>query len=327
MPITKSLSTAISDGVGNYSFRNRIINGDMRIDQRNAGASLTNSTGLIYTLDRWINQTVGANCTIQRVTGSTGNQYGIRVTGTGAGNLTTLLQQRIEDVNIYDLASKTVTLSFVAYGSTSGSISTRFLYPTATNNYTSFTEPVAGTTINFTTTPTLYTVTRTLDSNADKGLSVIFDRGATVSGVSWTLENVQLEAGSAATPFERRPYGTELALCQRYYLKLSGSSTTSYELFGYWDGSNYAFVGYNHPVAMRVPAAGLTIAYSSLSDFAINNSGVGNPVPNAMSLNRTNGLVSSIYVAVASGGSSGGKAARLYTTTNPAYIEFLGAEL
>jgi hypothetical protein len=197
-------------------FKNRIINGAMMIDQRNAGASVTNSTGIIYTLDRWAVQTVSANCSIQQVAGSTGNNKALRITGT-TGNTNTLLSQKIEANNIADLAGQTITVSFTLYGSASGSVSVRFLYPTATDNYTSTTEPVSGTSVSFTSTATTYTVTRTLDANANKGLWVVIERGATGSGVTWSVENFQLEKGSTATSFDYRPYGTELALCQRYY--------------------------------------------------------------------------------------------------------------
>jgi hypothetical protein len=105
------------------------------------------------------------------------------------------------------------------YGSTSGSVSVRFIYPTATDNYTAVTEPVAGTTVNFTTTATQYSVTRTLDSNANKGVWVLLDFGAVGAGVTRTIEFFQLEKGSTATSFDYRPFGAELVLCERYFEK------------------------------------------------------------------------------------------------------------
>jgi hypothetical protein len=50
----------------------------------------------------------------------------------------------------------------------------------------------------------------------------------TTAGDFLYLAGVQLEAGSVATPFERRPYGTELALCQRYFRPLKSG------LVGFW---------------------------------------------------------------------------------------------
>ena len=202
-----------------FSFKNRIINGDFRVDQRNNGSSFTVGN-LGYGLDRWLTQAVSASGTGQRVTGSTGNNNALRITG-ASGNTTIQVSQRIEAANIYDCASQTVTVSFTLYGSASGSVSVRFLYPTATDNYTSVTEPVGGTTVNFTTTPTTYTVTRTLDSNANKGVWVLLDFGAVGAGVTRTIEFFQLEKGSTATSFDYRPYGTELNLCYRYYQQYS----------------------------------------------------------------------------------------------------------
>jgi hypothetical protein len=202
--------------------RNRIVNGDMRIDQRNAGASFT-SSGLFYCLDRWLLQAVGATNTAQQVTGSTGNNKAVRITG-NTGNTLTGFSQKIESWNILDLAAQTVTLSFTLSGSSAGAVSVRRLYPTAADNYTATTEPAAGTSINFTTTPTRYTLSFTLDANANKGFWLFFDFGGVGSGVTRTLEDVQLEPGTVATPFERRPIGTELALCQRYYIQNAHAS-------------------------------------------------------------------------------------------------------
>jgi hypothetical protein len=220
MPVVINGDTGITqagefDSDSTFGFKNRIINGAMVIDQRNAGTSFTVGN-LGYGIDRWLTQAVSVAVTGQQVTGSTGNNKALRITG-ASGNTVVQVSQRIESVNIYDCASQTATVSFTLYGSTSGSVSVRFIYPTATDNYTAVTEPVAGTTVNFTTTPTQYSVTRTLDSNANKGVWVLLDFGAVGAGVTRTLEFFQLEKGSTATSFDYRPYGTELALCQRYY--------------------------------------------------------------------------------------------------------------
>jgi hypothetical protein len=86
---------------------------------------------------------------------------------------------------------------------------------------------VAGTTVNFTTTPTQYSVTRTLDANANKGVWVYLDFGGVGAGVTRTLEFFQLERGSNATSFEFRSIGQELLLCQRYYQIKSQVVTTT----------------------------------------------------------------------------------------------------
>jgi hypothetical protein len=55
------------------------------------------------------------------------------------------------------------------------------------------------------------------------------------NGATWYVTGVQLEKGSTATSFDYRPYGTELALCQRYYL---ASSTVNYHA-GLYSGVTY----------------------------------------------------------------------------------------
>ena len=227
LDVNGALTATSVNSQNTFGFKNRFINGDMSIDQRNVGASVTNSVGNIYTLDRWLSTTVASSCSVQQVTGSTGNNRAVRVTG-ASGNATTQLSQRIEANNIYDCASQTVTVSFTISGSVSGSVSVRFLYPTATDNFTTQTEPVAGTTVSFTTTPTRYSVTRVLDANANKGLNVVFERGATGAGVTWTLEEVQIEKGSVATSFDILSIGQELMLCQRYYQQLNLGAETRF---------------------------------------------------------------------------------------------------
>jgi len=232
---------------GALSNRSKIINGAMVIDQRNAGAVFT-STGLFYSLDRWLLQAVGATNTAQQVTGSTGNNKAVLITG-NSGNTFTAYSQKIESWNIQDVAGQPVTVSFTLSGSASGSVSVRQLYPTATDNYTATTEPVSGTTVNFTTTPTRYTVTFTADANANKGLWLVFDFGAVGAGVTRTLEEVQLEAGDTATPFEHRSYGDELARCQRYYYQDDTGSHFLRSFYSSITGDWYE--DYPLPVVMR----------------------------------------------------------------------------
>jgi hypothetical protein len=119
-----------------YVNKNRIINGDFRIDQRNAGASVTASAGssLTYTLDRWAyNQNITSKYTIQQNAGSVTPPVGfanyLGVTSTSAYSLAsgdfTQIEQRIEGFNFADLAwgtanAKTITLSFWVRSSLTG---------------------------------------------------------------------------------------------------------------------------------------------------------------------------------------------------------------
>ena len=270
LPTATSVLPEASGGTGTttgyYGFKNRIINGACVIDQRNAGASFTVGN-LGYGIDRWLTQAVTASGTGQQVAGSTGNNKALRITG-ASGNTAIQVSQRIESVNIYDCASQTVTVSFTLFGSASGSVSVRFLYPTATDNYTSTTEPVAGTSVSFTTTPTQYTVSRTLDSNANKGVWVLLDFGAVGASVTRTIEFFQLEKGSTATSFDYRPYGTELALCQRYYYKTKSTALVTSFSIGFVESTTVANGNMVFPVSLRTSPTAIEQS-GTAGDYAI----------------------------------------------------------
>ena len=199
---------------GYYGFKNRIINGAMVIDQRNAGAAQTITTGggNQYTVDRWYAVPVGANVTGQQITSANISTY--RFTG-AASNTNIYFIQRIEAKNIADCASSTVTLSCNLANSLLTTVTWTAYYPTASDNYAGYTQIATGTfTVN--STLTNYSAQISLPSSASNGLMIQLNVGAQTSG-TWTIGNVQLEKGSTATSFDYRPYGTELALCQRYY--------------------------------------------------------------------------------------------------------------
>lgn len=97
--------------------------------------------------------------------------------------------------------------------------------------------------------------------SATGAVSVVGTNGAT-----FYITGVQLEKGSTATSFDYRPYGTELALCQRYLPAFSGSGL---QVAGYAYGTNAGLSTFFFPVPTRVAPTGLT--YSNLSHFSINN--------------------------------------------------------
>jgi len=237
--------------------RNRIINGDMRIDQRNAGAAQTVSAAA-YTLDRWFIDRAGGTVTAQRV-GSIG-AYSLQITG-GAGVTSCVIFQRIESLNVGDLADQTVTLSAVLSSTSQPTLGVYYQIPTATDNYASVNQTTITAAQAITSTATRYYWTFTLPSTANRGLQIIFSTGTFTSGTV-TVTNVQLEPGSVATPFERRSCGQELALCQRYYEKsydigtAPGASTTNGFLAngGFYSGATAAYgtrVGTQYKVTKR----------------------------------------------------------------------------
>jgi hypothetical protein len=257
--------------------RNRIINGAMAIDQRNAGAAQTITAGaaLAYSVDRWYGYCTGANVTGQRVTGATAGQY--RYQFTGATSVTAIgFGQRIEQLNSADLAGTTATLSVDLANSLLTTVTWTAYYATTADTFGSLAVPtrtqIATGTFTVNSTVTRYSTQISIPSAATTGIEIVFTVGAQTSG-TWTIGNVQLEPGTVATPFERRSYGQELSLCQRYYI------STSANTFIFPVNNQYQSVQF--PVQMRsVPTVTVTttgtvsgLAASTSGFYATNTSG------------------------------------------------------
>jgi hypothetical protein len=265
--------------------RNRIINGAMVIDQRNAGASVT-PTATTYTLDRYrCVLTVASKYSVQQNAGSVTPPVGftnyLGVTSLSAYSIGTAnyntITQRIEGFNFADLNwgtanAKTVTLSFQVYSSLTGTFGGAISNSAQNRSYPfSYTISSANTwttisvTITGDTTGTWIGATNGIGLIVNFGLGVgslvsgtagawaganyLSATGATsvvgTNGATFYITGVQLEVGSSATGFEYRQYGTELALCQRYY-QFSTFGTTSYPSSG-----GYARAYASLPVIMR----------------------------------------------------------------------------
>jgi hypothetical protein len=205
-------------------FRNRLINSDMRIDQRNAGASVGASPlSGVYTLDRWlVSRTGTGNNAVQRVANTNyGGQFAVSLSGAFANGEALSFEQRIEAANCFDLAGQTVTVSFRHSETTSAgsvAISVSATYAGASDNWTSETL-IATNAITVSSTATSATTQFTVPSAAVNGIKLRFNfvQGGATGNIQAFLGGVQLEAGSVATPFERRDYGRELSMCTRYF--------------------------------------------------------------------------------------------------------------
>ena len=208
--------------MGSSFKRNRIINGNMATDQRNAGAAQTITAGaaLAYSVDRWYAYCTGANVTGQQVAGATANQYRYRFTG--AASVTAIgFAQRIEAINSADLAGTTATLSVDLANSLLTTVTWTAYYANTTDTFGTLASPtvtsIATGTFTVTSTVTRYNAQISIPSAATTGLQIVLSVGAQTSG-TWTIGNVQLEPGSVATPYERQIYSDQFSQCLRYYM-------------------------------------------------------------------------------------------------------------
>lgn len=205
------------------TFRNVIINGDMRIDQRNVGGAQTivASAAKAYTVDRWYAYCTGANATGQRVAGAAPSRY--RYQFTGAASVTEIrFGHRVEAENSQHLAGQTAVLSVDIANSLLTTVTWTAYYANTTDVFGSIASPtrtqIDTGTFTVDSTVTRYSAQIAVPSGATTGVEVVFSVGAQTSG-TWTIGDVQLESGSVATDFERRPIDVELLRCQRYYDK------------------------------------------------------------------------------------------------------------
>lgn len=304
---TPAAGTFTSQNDGQLAgLRNRIINGAMTIDQRNNGASVTPSAiaTRTYLTDRWaVLPAVASKLTFQQVADApTGfkNSLKITVASQYAPAATEYFSfiQAIEGFNCIDLAFGTasasaVCVSFWVKGSVAGTYSVSLRNSAVASSYVG--------TVSVTTSWAKQTITLTGDTtgtwltDSGVGLYLTFDLGSgtnfnttagawqagnflrtsgsvsfvnQTAGATLNITGVQLEIGSVATPFEQRPYGMELALCQRYYQEVCSPGTSSQYFLsgGMMQSTTAAAVMYRAVVPFR---ANPTLTYSALSDFNI----------------------------------------------------------
>jgi len=307
-PLTLTGNLTFSDGsvqtaaASPYVLKNRIINGAMVIDQRNAGASVT-PTANSYTLDRWkTDASQPSKFTVQQNAGSvtppTGftNYYG--VTSSSAYTVGAAesfgVYQNIEGYNVADLGfgasgASTITISFWARSSLTGTFGGALNNSAFNRSYPfSYTISSANTWTKISVT-VVGDTTGTWLTNNGIGLVCYFSLGTgatssttagawtagsyqsatgTVSvvgtnGATFYITGVQLEVGTSATPFERRLYNQELANCQRYYAVFNNVYVRSYNTAGAYIGTTLSL-----PVTMRTAP---TLTKTGTWNTSVNN--------------------------------------------------------
>jgi hypothetical protein len=310
-------------------FRNLIINGDMRVNQRNAAV-----TSFGYVTDRWYydnfstsaSVSVASNTDVPAGQGFTASLRATTTSGASASGFDLLaIVQKIEGFNSACLAfgtagAKTVTLSFWVRSSVVGIHTFNLANELLSRIYVgTYSIAVANTWEKKTVTVTGDTIGTWLTNNGT-GVQVRFPiqigpdilgaantwidgsyEGATgtvndvaTTGNIFAITGVQLEANTQPTPFEQRPIGVELSLCQRYYYRAGGNANADLYISGYQPASTNIVATYFHPVTMRAnpslaqkvgtwllintPSQPIIAAASSTSYsvYIIVNSGIGN---------------------------------------------------
>jgi len=323
-----------------FGFKNRIINGAMVIDQRNAGASVTPTNGA-YTLDRWVYSLAQASkLTAQQNAGSVTPPAGFtNYLGTTSSSAYSVLtgdyfsvSQSIEGFNFADMAwgtanASTITLSFWVRSSLTGTFG-GVLRNSAGNRSYPFTYTISSAntweqksvTVAGDTTGTWIGATNGIGVSLIFGLGVgatysgtagawaganyLSATGATsvvgTNGATFYITGVQLEKGSTATSFDYRPYGTELQLCQRYCPVFSASNVVFASGYSYSTTNSIVFL--NYPVQVRSAATGIT---TTGTFYTLNGSAAGVTVT-SLTVNNSASLTGiQLNCAVASGLTAG----------------------
>ena len=319
-PTINQINTSVANtslGAGNASImKNRIINGAMVIDQRNAGASVTITTAEEFITDRWqFAPSASSKLTAQQsTTAPAGFNNSLLLTSSAATSVGSgdyyFLGQKIEGFNFADCGwgtadAKTVTLSFWCRSSITGTYGGALVNSAQNRSYPfSYTILAANTweqksiTIAGDTSGTWIGATNGTGVRLRLGFGIgstysgtagawaaanyMAPTGATnwisTSGATFYITGVQLEVGSSATGFEYRQYGTELALCQRYYAKTYNTNTSPAtvtndgSIIGVANGSaNRPLVNWSLPVVMRAnPTTTLYSPYTGTSGVVRN---------------------------------------------------------
>jgi hypothetical protein len=345
-------------------FRNRLINGGMTVDQRNAGASATigPSTSTDFRVDRFFFQRFGGTATFtgsQSTTAPAGFTNSLSATvaiaAAPAAGDTTFIRQLIEGFNVADLGfgaagASSVTVSFWVNSSITGTYGGSLSNGDFTRSYV-FTYAInSANTWEYKTITVSGDTSGTWAKNSSAGMRLNLDLGSgsnlngtantwtsssimrTSGCVNWIanagatfyITGVQLEKGSTATSFDYRPYGTELQLCQRYL-----------PYFGGIIGTNQSFAQCfaNTTTELRclinfpVPArvTPTGIVASTASGFIAQMISSSNLTASAVSYISITGTTSG-GVSVTVSGATANQSGLLYNAS-AGYIYFTGCEL
>ena len=292
--------------LSNMAGRNRLINSDMRIDQRNAGASISLGASIVFPVDRFGSQTnVGSGHTLEQVEDAPAGFIqslkltvgtGATPTGTNYGRLRQLVEaNNTADLNFGTSNAKTITVSFWVKSSVTGTFGLSVFNNANDRSYVSTYTVSSANTWEQKTITVVGDTSGTWTTDNSAGVSIAWDLGegpdrskaagswgATVgsgygltggtkilatSGATFYITGVQLEEGSVATPFEHVDYSQMLSRCQRYFVRRNYAAYVRASI-GYSDTSSRVYVVLPFGVELR------TNPTVSQSNITVNGSAV-----------------------------------------------------
>lgn len=291
----------VTGATGPLEYRNAIINGRFAIAQRGTSFVAAANNDDSYNLDRWYVLSDGndvVDITQSTSVVPTGGKYALAL-DVETVNKKFGIAQIIEHENCIGLIGETVTLSFkakvsattkldnakaaiVSWSGTADTVTSDIVSawnvegtnPTLVANATYENTPAN---LGLTTSYATYSVTAAVDTASAANIIVFIwsDVTDTTLGDFLYVTDVQLELGSVATPFERRPIGTELALCQRYYQRNYATHTCVTGEFIYFKTNMR-----NTPSLTVTTIAGATVtasgsSYTNQDGFRVGASGAG----------------------------------------------------
>ena len=312
--IDSSAGTCTANITNNLSNRNKVINGGMLVNQRGNQSSVTTS---VYGLDRFkVQEVADVTYDINQSTDTPdgfGSSFHIDIQGAQASPSASHFMQLmtpLEGFDVQDFAkgtseAKQYAVSFYIKTNVTGSYALQItddnsrscsqLYTVSDTNWNRYTvifpadttgaidndnteglrltwHLLVGTDRSSGTMNTTWAATTTANIAAGQNANV-----ASSTSNNWYITGVQLEVGSVVTDFEDRSFAQELALCQRYYFKLTADDNDSVFL-GYSTNGTAFYGEVPFPTAMRTmptftgsSTAARYFSSNTSNDFTISN--------------------------------------------------------
>jgi hypothetical protein len=340
--ITGNLTVSSLNSGQLAGFRNVLINGAMDIWQRGTPTTASPTavgTTHVYTADRWnvyrAGLVTGASWSMQSTPAElpADFRYALRVqrVASNTSTATIVCAQHIETQNAWALRGKTVSFSFYAraganYSPTSSALTVQLVTGTGTDESVRAGMTNQTTALNSTATLTTswqrFTYTATLSNVMTSLSALVFSTPVGTAGADdwFEVTGLQLEISPVATPFEFLPTGTDLALCQRYFINIvEPSATTDFNIPLVRESATQGVATIFLPVTMRVRPS---LVGSNIGRVVMRDTSFGTSVASVSGITvSTSGPSLSCITLIIGHGSIGGGAVFaewdvLNTTTN-----------